>query len=36
MEETYATTRFANWYAQTKLDAEEEVRRVEKTGRSRP
>jgi acetylornithine/succinyldiaminopimelate/putrescine aminotransferase/nucleoside-diphosphate-sugar epimerase len=31
VEETFATTRFRNWYAQTKLDAEEEVRRVRST-----
>lgn len=29
IDETYAATRFRNWYAQTKLDAEAEVRRVE-------
>jgi nucleoside-diphosphate-sugar epimerase len=29
IEEAYAPTRFRNWYAQTKLDAEAEVRRVE-------
>jgi ornithine--oxo-acid transaminase len=29
VEETYAGTRFANWYAQTKRDAEAEVRRAE-------
>ncbi len=28
IEETYAAARFRNWYAQTKLDAEAEVRRV--------
>jgi nucleoside-diphosphate-sugar epimerase len=28
IEETYACTRFRNWYAQTKLDAEAEVRRA--------
>jgi nucleoside-diphosphate-sugar epimerase len=31
VEETFATMRFRNWYAQTKLDAEEEVRRVRST-----
>lgn len=31
IDESYAATRFRNWYAQTKLDAEAEVRRVEKT-----
>jgi nucleoside-diphosphate-sugar epimerase len=30
IDETYTATRFRNWYAQTKLDAEAEVRRVEK------
>ncbi len=30
IDETYAATRFRNWYAQTKLAAEAEVRRVEK------
>jgi nucleoside-diphosphate-sugar epimerase len=30
IDEAYAATRFRNWYAQTKLDAEAEVRRVEK------
>jgi ornithine--oxo-acid transaminase len=30
VDETYAATRFRNWYAQTKLAAEGEVRRVEK------
>ncbi|HEX3511778.1 MAG TPA: aminotransferase class III-fold pyridoxal phosphate-dependent enzyme [Solirubrobacteraceae bacterium] len=29
IDETYAATRFRNWYAQTKLGAEHEVRRVE-------
>jgi nucleoside-diphosphate-sugar epimerase len=29
IDETYTTTRFSNWYAQTKLDAEREVRRAE-------
>jgi len=29
--ETYTATRFRNWYAQTKLDAELEVRRVQST-----
>ena len=29
IDETYTATRFRNWYAQTKLDAEAEVRRVE-------
>ena len=29
VEESYAPVRFRNWYAQTKLDAESEVRRVE-------
>ncbi|MGZ4203194.1 MAG: NAD-dependent epimerase/dehydratase family protein [Thermoleophilaceae bacterium] len=33
VEETYAASRFANWYAQTKLAAEAEVERVERTGR---
>ncbi len=28
VDETYAASRFRNWYAQTKLDAEREVRRV--------
>jgi nucleoside-diphosphate-sugar epimerase len=32
IDETYAATRFRNWYAQTKLEAEAEVRRVEGTG----
>jgi ornithine--oxo-acid transaminase len=31
IDETHAPTRFANWYAQTKLNAEAEVRRVEQT-----
>jgi ornithine--oxo-acid transaminase len=31
VDETHAPTRFANWYAQTKLKAEAEVRRVEQT-----
>jgi len=30
IDETYTATRFRNWYAQTKLAAEAEVRRVEK------
>jgi nucleoside-diphosphate-sugar epimerase len=30
IDEAYTATRFRNWYAQTKLDAEAEVRRVEK------
>jgi nucleoside-diphosphate-sugar epimerase len=30
IDETYLATRFANWYARTKRDAEAEVRRVEK------
>jgi nucleoside-diphosphate-sugar epimerase len=29
IDETHAATRFRNWYAQTKLDAEAEVRRVQ-------
>jgi nucleoside-diphosphate-sugar epimerase len=29
IDETYTAARFCNWYAQTKLDAETEVRRVE-------
>jgi nucleoside-diphosphate-sugar epimerase len=29
VDESYVATRFCNWYAQTKLDAEAEVRRVE-------
>ena len=29
VDETYSATRFSNWYAQTKLEAEAEVRRVE-------
>ena len=32
VDETYAATRFSNWYAQTKLDAEAEVRRVAAAG----
>jgi nucleoside-diphosphate-sugar epimerase len=32
IDETYTATRFRNWYAQTKLEAEAEVRRVQKTG----
>lgn len=32
IDESYAATRFRNWYAQTKLEAETEVRRVERTG----
>jgi nucleoside-diphosphate-sugar epimerase len=31
IEETYTAERFRNWYAQTKLEAEAEVRRVEQT-----
>jgi ornithine--oxo-acid transaminase len=31
IDETHAPTGFANWYAQTKLEAEAEVRRVEQT-----
>jgi nucleoside-diphosphate-sugar epimerase len=31
IDETLVPTRFANWYAQTKLEAEAEVRRVEQT-----
>jgi len=31
IDETYTATRFRNWYAQTKLDAEAEVRRVQQT-----
>jgi nucleoside-diphosphate-sugar epimerase len=30
IDETHAATRFRNWYAQTKLDAETEVRRADK------
>jgi nucleoside-diphosphate-sugar epimerase len=30
VEETHTATRFRNWYAQTKLDAEAEVRRAER------
>jgi ornithine--oxo-acid transaminase len=30
VEETHTATRFRNWYAQTKLDAEREVRRTER------
>jgi ornithine--oxo-acid transaminase len=30
IDEAYTATRFRNWYAQTKLDAEAEVRRVER------
>ena len=30
VQETHRSTRFRNWYAQTKLDAEHEVRRVER------
>jgi nucleoside-diphosphate-sugar epimerase len=33
IDETYAGTRFRNWYAQTKLDAEGEVLRAETAGR---
>ena len=29
VDETYAATRFRNWYAQTKRDAEDEVRRID-------
>ncbi|MGH2865749.1 MAG: NAD-dependent epimerase/dehydratase family protein [Solirubrobacteraceae bacterium] len=32
IDETYAASRFSNWYAQTKLQAEGEVRRVHRTG----
>jgi nucleoside-diphosphate-sugar epimerase len=32
IDETYTATRFRNWYAQTKLEAEAEVRRVETAG----
>lgn len=32
VDETHTATRFANWYAQTKLAAEAHVRRVERTG----
>ena len=32
IDEAYAATRFANWYAQTKRDAEAEVRRVMDAG----
>jgi nucleoside-diphosphate-sugar epimerase len=32
VDETHAAQRFRNWYAQTKLAAETEVRRVEKSG----
>jgi len=32
LDESYTTTRFSNWYAQTKREAEAEVRRVEATG----
>jgi nucleoside-diphosphate-sugar epimerase len=32
IDESYAGTRFRNWYAQTKREAEAEVRRVEGTG----
>jgi nucleoside-diphosphate-sugar epimerase len=31
IDESYTTTRFRNWYAQTKLEAEAEVRRLERT-----
>ncbi len=31
VDETYTPTRFRNWYAQTKLDAELELRRIEGT-----
>ena len=33
IDEAYAPTRFRNWYAQTKLEAEAEVRRVERERR---
>ncbi len=32
IEETYASRRFSNWYAQTKLNAEREVREAEASG----
>ena len=32
VEETYTPKRFANWYAQTKWEAEAEVRRVQESG----
>ncbi len=32
IDENYSATRFRNWYAQTKLDAEAEVRRAQATG----
>ena len=32
IDESYTPTRFRNWYAQTKLDAEAEVRRVAQSG----
>jgi polyketide synthase len=32
IDETQVPTRFANWYSQTKLEAEAEVRRVEEAG----
>jgi nucleoside-diphosphate-sugar epimerase len=32
IDETYRTTRFSNWYAQTKLEAEREVRRAQAPG----
>jgi ornithine--oxo-acid transaminase len=32
IDETHACTRFANWYARTKLEAEAQVRRVERAG----
>jgi len=32
IDESHAAGRFRNWYAQTKLDAEDEVRRAEQTG----
>ena len=32
IDETYRATRFRNWYAQSKLDAEAEVRRAQRTG----
>ncbi len=33
VDETYVPQRFANWYAQTKWEAEAEVRRAQETGR---
>ena len=35
VDETHAATRFRNWYAQTKLAAEAEVRRAERGARAR-